>query len=52
VLRGQLEISLADSQYQLRAGDSFYFESAREHSWKNPGKTETLILWINTPPTF
>jgi len=31
---------------------SFYFESALPHSWEKPGRTETLILWVNTPPTF
>jgi DNA-binding transcriptional MerR regulator/mannose-6-phosphate isomerase-like protein (cupin superfamily) len=52
VLRGQLKISLGDDDYVLKAGDSFYFESTREHRWKNPGRSETLILWVNTPPTF
>jgi mannose-6-phosphate isomerase-like protein (cupin superfamily) len=36
----------------LRAGDSFYFGSHTQHRWLNPGKSETVILWINTPPTF
>jgi DNA-binding transcriptional MerR regulator/mannose-6-phosphate isomerase-like protein (cupin superfamily) len=52
VLRGQLEISLVNADYLLAPGDSFYFESAREHRWRNPGSTETLVLWVNTPPTF
>jgi DNA-binding transcriptional MerR regulator/uncharacterized cupin superfamily protein len=52
LVRGQLDIELAGEQFQLRAGDSFYFSSKTQHRWSNPGKTETLILWINTPPTF
>ena len=52
VLRGDLEIALDGEEYQLKTGDSFYFESATPHRWKNPGRKETLILWINTPPTF
>ena len=52
VLRGALEISLQGQTHQLRAGDSFYFESATPHTWRNFGKTETVILWVNTPPTF
>jgi DNA-binding transcriptional MerR regulator/mannose-6-phosphate isomerase-like protein (cupin superfamily) len=52
VLRGQLQITLEDEQYRLQAGDSFYFESAIPHGWKNPGKSETWVLWVNTPPTF
>lgn len=53
VLKGELEISLdgGDSKV-LREGDSFYFESSTEHRWRNPGKKEAQVLWINTPPTF
>jgi DNA-binding transcriptional MerR regulator/quercetin dioxygenase-like cupin family protein len=52
VLRGQLAISLEDEEYRLKAGDSFYFESAIPHHWKNPGRSETWVVWVNTPPTF
>lgn len=52
VLRGELEIALAGEEYHLKRGDSFYFESATPHHWKNPGRSETCVLWINTPPTF
>lgn len=49
---GQLVIVLGDQEFQLRVGDSFYFESQTPHRWYNPGKKEAVILWINTPPTF
>lgn len=52
IVRGQLEISLEDQPFRLAAGDSFYFESHTPHRWINPGRGETLVLWINTPPTF
>jgi DNA-binding transcriptional MerR regulator/mannose-6-phosphate isomerase-like protein (cupin superfamily) len=52
LVRGRLDIELAGEQFQLRTGDSFYFSSKTQHRWVNPGKSETLILWINTPPTF
>ncbi|MGI8742133.1 MAG: cupin domain-containing protein [Bryobacteraceae bacterium] len=52
VTRGRLVIYLKDREFQLRSGDSFYFESKAPHRWINPGKTEAVILWINTPPTF
>jgi quercetin dioxygenase-like cupin family protein len=52
VLRGELSITLQDEEYRLHPGDSFYFESIIPHSWKNPGRTESWILWVNTPPTF
>lgn len=52
VLRGELNIHLHGSEYHLKRGDSFYFESATPHQWHNPGRTETVVLWVNTPPTF
>jgi transcriptional regulator with XRE-family HTH domain len=53
VLQGQFEIWLgAKERYLLKAGDSLYFESSTPHRWKNPGRAETSLLWINTPPTF
>jgi len=53
VLRGQFEIWLNhDERYLLTPGDSLYFQSSTPHRWRNPGKTESWLLWINTPPTF
>jgi DNA-binding transcriptional MerR regulator/mannose-6-phosphate isomerase-like protein (cupin superfamily) len=52
VLQGRLHISVAEVEYRLKPGDSFYFESATPHRWFNPGRTETRVLWVNTPPTF
>jgi DNA-binding transcriptional MerR regulator/quercetin dioxygenase-like cupin family protein len=53
VLRGQFEIWLnQDEHYLLEPGDSLYFQSSTPHRWKNPGKKESWLLWINTPPTF
>ena len=43
---------LDGEEYRLKPGDSFYFESSTPHRWKNPGRKETLVLWVNTPPTF
>ena len=53
ILRGEFEIWLGNKEhYCLKAGDSLYFESSTPHRWKNPGRTETWLLWVNTPPTF
>lgn len=53
VLSGSFEIWLnGNEHYRLNPGDSLYFESSLPHRWKNSGRTETCLLWINTPPTF
>lgn len=53
VLAGSLEVVLdGDRFFELNAGDSFTFESDRPHSWRNLSKTDTILIWINTPATF
>src|SRR6202158_794586 len=53
VLRGEFEIWLGESEhYRLKMGDSLYFESSTPHRWRNPGRAEAWLLWVNTPPTF
>jgi DNA-binding transcriptional MerR regulator/mannose-6-phosphate isomerase-like protein (cupin superfamily) len=52
LLQGELEIQLGGKKYRLRSGDSMNFQSSTPHEWHNPGRRETLILWVNTPPTF
>jgi DNA-binding transcriptional MerR regulator len=53
VMRGKFEIWLNSGEhYILRTGDSLYFESSTPHRWRNPGRSEAWILWVNTPPTF
>ena len=53
VLAGSIEIVLdGDQFFEVNAGDSFYFESRRPHSWRNSFAGDTVLIWINTPPTF
>jgi transcriptional regulator with XRE-family HTH domain len=53
VLAGSCEIWLDEAEhYQLRKGDSLYFSSSQAHRWRNSGDVETVLFWINTPPTF
>ncbi|PDT43481.1 MULTISPECIES: MerR family transcriptional regulator [Sinorhizobium] len=53
VLSGRVGFVLdSDQFYDLHPGDSLYFESRRRHAWSNRHDGETVLLWINTPPTF
>lgn len=53
MLSGTLEIWLDELDcYVLHEGDSLWFESTVAHRWHNPGKTDAVLVWINTPPTF
>jgi transcriptional regulator with XRE-family HTH domain len=52
VISGEVELFLGDKAYQLSAGDTFSFRSEIGHGYRNRGKTEACILFVNTPPTF
>lgn len=52
VLDGALELRVADNTYTVRQGDSFFFRSDLEHSYRSHGDVNCRILWVNTPPTF
>jgi transcriptional regulator with XRE-family HTH domain len=52
VLEGTLEFEVDRKTYVLRKGDSFFFNSALPHGYRNLGKSEARVLWVNTPPSF
>jgi DNA-binding transcriptional MerR regulator/quercetin dioxygenase-like cupin family protein len=53
ILSGRLEVVLdGRDRHDLDPGDSLYFESRRRHAWRNASDGDTVLLWINTPPTF
>jgi transcriptional regulator with XRE-family HTH domain len=52
VLKGQLEIELDDTVHLVHENESFYYSSSRPHNWTNPGKAETIVVWVISPPTF
>lgn len=53
VLSGRVEFIIDGEHFHdLAAGDSLYFASRRRHAWVNRHDGETILLWINTPPTF
>jgi transcriptional regulator with XRE-family HTH domain len=52
VLRGKLELIVDNVTYVLNEGDAFFFKSSLPHGYRNPGDTETEVIWVNTPPSF
>lgn len=48
VLEGQLSFWLEPGEfYAMKPGDTLYLHSHLEHSWKNEGKTTSMVLWVN-----
>ena len=52
VLQGILAIQIGDHCYKVRKNESFYFSSLEPHSWWNPGKRKTVVVWVVSPPSF
>jgi transcriptional regulator with XRE-family HTH domain len=52
VIRGRLELWVDGRTATLEAGDSFGFQSALPHRYRNPGPDETEVIWAITPPSY
>lgn len=52
VIQGQLELFVDEERFVLNTGDSFRFVSTRPHGVRNPGDTETRVLWVTTPSFY
>jgi transcriptional regulator with XRE-family HTH domain len=52
VLAGELELTIDGTIHVVKPGDSFFFKSDIEHSYRNAGTAVCRVVWINTPPTF
>ena len=48
VLAGEVELTVDNVVYRLKAGDSFAFKSTFPHAFRNAGPERCEILWVNT----
>lgn len=51
IVKGSLDLWIGKKLFHLHAGDSFRI--VREpFRWANPGTTETVAVWVISPPTY
>lgn len=50
VLEGELEFDVAGQQFRLRPLDALHFRTVQPHSWRNPGSTPAVALWMTLRP--
>jgi transcriptional regulator with XRE-family HTH domain len=50
LLEGGLEFGVNEQSYCLRPGDSLHFRTVQPHSWRNPGSTDAVALWMALRP--
>lgn len=52
IVSGEVTLTVDGDNYFLKSGDAFFFSSMRPHGVANPGKSDAMIVWVNTPPTL
>lgn len=51
VVAGELELTIDDQVYQLKAGDSFQF-SRKSYGWHNRSDEDAVVIWVIAPPEY
>ena len=52
ILKGRLEVTVADQVRTLSAGDAYRFNSRLPHRFRNTGSEDCLLVSACTPPSF
>ena len=52
VLSGRIALYRQETRYDVRSGESFYFEADKPHRIENPGSRPARLIWVTTPPSF
>jgi transcriptional regulator with XRE-family HTH domain len=52
VIRGRLLLEVAGNRYELGAGDAYFFDSRKPHSFRNIGDGELELVSACSPPSF
>lgn len=52
VEKGSICLHYGDKIFELKSGQTFYFEAKREHFLVNNKKREAKVIWISSPPNF
>ncbi len=52
VLSGELELQVLDREFLLKAGDSFRIGRGEPFTASNPGREESVSLWVIAPPRY
>lgn len=52
ILDGSIILHLGEHEYKVKKGESFYFESKKDHYIENKNERAAKLLWVSTPPSF
>lgn len=52
VLEGEVLLCIDKKTYRLKKGETFYFDSAKNHYLKNVKDKICRVIWVSSPPNF
>lgn len=52
VLKGNVTLVRGSKKYRLKAKETFYIKGDMSHYLYNHGNSDSVVLWITTPPMF
>ncbi len=52
VLSGRIALYRQETRFDVRSGESFYYEADKPHRIENPGSRPARLIWVTTPPSF
>ncbi|MBR0087611.1 MAG: helix-turn-helix transcriptional regulator [Lachnospiraceae bacterium] len=52
VLNGRILLYREDVRFEVKSGESFYYEADKPHRIENPGNRPARFIWVSTPPSF
>ncbi|MBE6016231.1 MAG: cupin domain-containing protein [Lachnospiraceae bacterium] len=52
VISGRVKLHLGDDVFTAKAGESFYYNSGKNHWIENPYARPAKFIWVSTPPSF
>ena len=52
VLEGEILLCVDKETYRLKKGETFYFDSIKNHYLKNVKDKVCKIIWVSSPPNF
>lgn len=50
LVEGRVKAKIGEKEYNLRKGDSLYFDASLPHTLHNTARTESLVLSVLSPP--
>ena len=52
VLEGEVLLVIDKMSYKVKKGETFYFDSSKNHYLKNTKDKLCKIIWVSSPPNF